>query len=45
MTILKKVVVNKKYKKQREVFETISFIIFGDFSMFYQIFFSPQVDR
>ena len=24
---------------------TISFIIFGDFSMFYQIFLSPQVKR
>ena len=32
------------HKKQTKIFQTIIFIIFWDFLMFYQIFLSPQVN-
>ena len=40
-----KLVVNKNIKSKRKFLQTISFIIVWDFSMFYQIFPSPQVKR
>ena len=35
----------KKIKKQNKILQAISFIIFLDFLMFYQIFVSPQMER
>ena len=36
---------NKKVKKQNKILQTISFIIFSDFLMFYQIPLSPHLKR
>ena len=36
---------NKKVKKQNKILQTISFIIFSDFLMFYQILLSPHRKR
>ena len=35
--------VNKNIKRKKKILQTISFIIFRDFSLFFQIFLSPQV--
>ena len=44
MTVLAKLVVNKKLKEEK-ILQIISFIIFWDFWMFYQIFLPPQVKQ
>ena len=43
--LLRDIVVNKNTKIKKNILRTISCIIFRDFSMFYQIFISPQVQR
>ena len=35
----------QRYKIQKKVLQTIIVVIFRDFVMFYQIFFSPQVKQ
>ena len=42
---LTKLVVNKKIKSKRIFLKRSSLLIFWDFSMFYQILISPQVNR
>ena len=44
MTVLTNLVVNK-HKKEKNILQTISFILIWDFLMFYQIFLSLQVKR
>ena len=39
----KNIVVKKKHRTHNEILQTISFIIFWDFPMFYKILLSPQL--
>ena len=45
MAVFDKISYQLKHKKQKKNLKMIFFIISGDFSMFYQIFHSPQVKR
>ena len=45
MTIFNKISCLSKQKKQKDIFKIVSFIIFWDFPIFYQIFLSAQVKR
>ena len=45
MTVFYQLELFIKTENQKKIFQTITFIIFWDFLMFYQIFLSPQVKR
>ena len=45
MTVFDKITCYEKHKKQNKILRTISFIIFWEFLMFYQISLLPQVKR
>ena len=43
MTAFHNISCSQKHNMQKKILQTVIFIIFWDFLMFYQIFFSPQV--
>ena len=45
MTVFDKFSCQSKHKMQNKILQRISFMIFWDFLMFYEIFLSPQVKR